>query len=173
MLEIDRLPRLRLGITGGTYVGITNTKQDALVLDGFETVGIHRLTDARHHGDVGAVDGLQLANAVGNAFGDPCVADDGGHTNQIDVGRRGEHHHGDTVVKHLNHVGVEDNLLFLLGIGSQCAGQHGSEQDSSDHAFSKIVQFFHNVLVLFETSKIGKNPLLQVSLLKKQLFISH
>ena len=57
-LKIDRLPGFGLFITGCSDVGVADTEQNALVFDGLKTAWIHRCADARHHWDVGAVDGL-------------------------------------------------------------------------------------------------------------------
>ena len=141
LLEVDGAPRGGLGVAGGTDVGVADAEEDALVLDRLEAVGIDRLADAGHDGDVCPIDALQLADGVGGALGHPGVADDDGDAQEVDVGGLGEHHHGYAVVKDFDHVGVQDHLLFLLRRGA--FGGHAHEADEGHEAEGKDSRCFH------------------------------
>ena len=64
-----------------------------------------RTIHARGHGDVLARD-FELAQRIGHAVGNPCVAGHDGHPYQLDAGGLRQRQHGDTVIEAFHHVAV-------------------------------------------------------------------
>ena len=64
-----------------------------------------RTIHARSHGDVLARD-FELAQRIGHAVGNPCVAGHDGHPYQLDAGGLRQRQHGDPVIEAFHHVAV-------------------------------------------------------------------